>query len=495
MLCSSCQLSYLQTVSKSAFLGYTDAMASTYQNVTARCQVPFSTTPSQPPADSFPNGVNATDIPPFVCVSGQNYTVKAGDTCRSIAAAKSVAEGTLASINNLYADCSALANNTMVGATLCLPKTCQIYAMDVGDDCYGVSAYYNITLAQFAAYNPSVTTNCGNLVNATGAVVCVTSPDGTYNATVLPGAGQPDEGEYALEAVPPPGPTPFLTTPNCGRYYKVQVADTCNRVSLSSHVRVELFQAINPSIDADCSNLVPDLWYCVRPVAGWNATGVDGPNPTSSQTVAPPGPTQTGTTGACYKWHVVVSGDTCFGLQQTEGVTMQQLVAWNANLKADCSNLESGIAYCIRGPAAPSSTTTTATTTTTTVRSTSTSTTPSSTQSTTPTGVPCAFQYTVVSGDWCAKIWEAYGLNESQFRELNPSIDASCALNIGQTVCVAPGPATGGACTKTYRVVSGDWCSKIWDAEGLTEARFRQLNPKVNANCDLNIGQFLCVAQ
>lgn len=220
-LCSSCQLSYLRTVSKSAFLGYTDIMVRTYRNVTARCQAPLSTTP-----------------------------------------------------------------------------------------------------AQFAAYNPSVTTNCANLVNAAGAVICVTSPDGAYNETVLPGTGQQDEGEYALEAVPPPGPTPFLTTPNCGRYYQVQVADTCNRVSLSSRVRVDLFQAINPSIDADCFNLVPDLWYCVRPLAGWNATGIDdGPNPTSSQTVAPPGPTQTGTTGACYKWRVVVSGDTCFGLQQTEGVT------------------------------------------------------------------------------------------------------------------------------------------------------------------------------
>ena len=343
-----------------------------------------------------------------------------------------------------------------------------------------------------------MTTNYANLINATGAVICVTSPDGAYNETVLPGTGQQDEGEYALEAVPPPGPTPFLTTPNCGRYYQVQVADTCNRVSLSSRVRVDLFQAINPSIDADCFNLVPDLWYCVRPLAGWNATGIDdGPNPTSSQTVAPPGPTQTGTTGACYKWRVVVSGDTCFGLQQTEGVTMQQLVAWNANLKADCSNLELGIAYCIRGPAAaPSSTTTTRPTTTTTTRSTSTaSTTSSSTQTPTPTGIPCAFQYTVVSGDWCAKIWEAYGLSEARFRELNPSIGASCALDLGQRVCVAPGPATGGACTGTYRVVSGDWCSKIWDAQGLTEARFRQLNPKVNASCDLNIGQVLCVAQ
>jgi LysM repeat protein len=54
----------------------------------------------------------------------------------------------------------------------------------------------------------------------------------------------------------------------------------------------------------------------------------------------------------------------------------------------------------------------------------------------------------------------------------------------------APAPAV---CKTTYTVVSGDWCSKIWAQFGLTEGEFKGLNPGLNANCDLNVGDVLCV--
>jgi hypothetical protein len=98
-------------------------------------------------------------------------------------------------------------------------------------------------------------------------------------------------GEYADTVVPAPGSTAFGTTDQCGAYYQVQAADTCNRVSLADKVSVALFQAINPSIDADCANLVPGLWYCVHPTYDWNVTVSDGGGttapPATSTTSAP----------------------------------------------------------------------------------------------------------------------------------------------------------------------------------------------------------------
>jgi LysM repeat protein len=323
----------------------------------------------------------------------------------------------------------------------------------------------------------------------------------------------------------------FGTTPNCGAYYQVQDADTCNRISLAAKVSVALFQQINPSIDAECDNLIPDLWYCVHPTYDWNDSDDDDDDDgsstsTTSTVVSPPAPTPTGTTSQCYKWYTVVVGDNCALLQNTLGVTMAQLMAWNPDLKADCSNLILGDAYCVQGPSSAPTASTTAAASTSTTKATSTSTTKATTTSTTfttmstvttkttsaapPTsstsGSTCAQSYTVVTGDTCSKIWTQYSLTEAQFRALNPTLNANCDINAGHTVCVkgssasattvtsaAPTPTSSGSCKTSYAVVLGDTCSKIWAKYGLTEAQFRALNPTLNAACDLREGQVLCL--
>jgi hypothetical protein len=52
----------------------------------------------------------------------------------------------------------------------------------------------------------------------------------------------------------------------------VQVADACERISLAAGVSLDLFEEINPSIDANCFNLITGLWYCVHPTIDWNMT-------------------------------------------------------------------------------------------------------------------------------------------------------------------------------------------------------------------------------
>jgi LysM repeat protein len=359
----------------------------------------------------------------------------------------------------------------------------------VSDDCWSISVQNNISVAQFIAYNPAINGDCTNL-RPNGTVVCVSSPDGSYVPVPLPGSNSSWAlGEYAENVVPALGNTPFGTTDNCGAYYQVQVADTCNRVSLAAKVLVPLFQNINPSIDADCTNLIPELWYCVHPTYDWNVTFDGGGGTPSSTTLPPPGPTPTGTTGECYKWHIIVPNDSCTLLQNTLGVTMAQLVAWNPDLKADCSNLILDAAYCVQGPPLPPTSTTTTITTTPKPTSSSTATRTSSAAGPTTTSTTCAQTYTVQSGDWCAKIWEQFGLSEAAFRALNPALDAACVIDVGQVLCVA----APSACKKTYTVVSGDWCAKIWEQFGLSEAAFRALNPKLDEGCLIEIGQRLCV--
>ncbi len=200
------------------------------------------------------------------CLSGNNYTVSPGDTCHSIALSKSMSESSISALNNLLADCSQLEINATID--LCLPETCNTYTASDYDNCWNISLSNNITFPQFLSYNPAISRDCANL-HDTGSVVCISSPDGTYTPIVLPGSNSSKTGVYADSIVSPPGPTPFGTTPKCGQYYLVQIADICSRISLTAHVPVDLFQAINPSINADCTNLIPDLWYCIHPTLDW----------------------------------------------------------------------------------------------------------------------------------------------------------------------------------------------------------------------------------
>lgn len=52
----------------------------------------------------------------------------------------------------------------------------------------------------------------------------------------------------------------------------------------------------------------------------------------------------------------------------------------------------------------------------------------------------------------------------------------------------------GDACLQLYTVQSGDYCGLIETNEGITAAQLQQDNPWLDSNCDLQVGQVLCVA-
>jgi LysM repeat protein len=170
--------------------------------------------------------------------------------------------------------------------------------------------------------------------------ICISTPGGDFKPTVIPGATVTALSPYANATVAVPGPTPFGTTPLCGKYYKVNPGDYCQQISLNQTITVDLFEEINPSINTNCTNLTPGLYYCVYPVAGWNATSVGNCVPVT--TAVAPAPTNTGTVSPCYAWHKVVSGDYCALLQQQFNITFAQLQSWNPSLHTNCDNLVLG---------------------------------------------------------------------------------------------------------------------------------------------------------
>ncbi|KAL5342188.1 hypothetical protein BJX70DRAFT_337961 [Aspergillus crustosus] len=278
------------------------------------------------------------------CITNSTYTVVKGDNCAKIAKAHSVPRGALISLNGIRPECA----NLRVGDVLCLPESCQLYAVDLGASCTDIIETNNIRIADLFEWNAYLDPECTNLI--AGDQVCVAkpgvlpSPSPTPTPPVSPTAVKTTG--YATATIPPPGPVPHGTTRKCGQYYQVKSGDYCDSIADRYSIDLVLFQQINPAINTDCSNLVPGLYYCVSPTVDWNQTTTT----TQGSTYTPaPAPTPSGTTPQCYEWYVVHTGDTCNRIGSIYGISLQDLRIWNPSLKEDCSNLRPGVAYCIHG--------------------------------------------------------------------------------------------------------------------------------------------------
>ncbi|KAF7359868.1 Glycoside hydrolase family 18 protein [Mycena venus] len=166
-----------------------------------------------------------------------------------------------------------------------------------------------------------------------------------------------------------------------------------------------------------------------------------------------------GEPNGCAQTYTVVSGDTCSAIESKTGVSDAQLHSLNPAINSGCTNLAIGQTLCVK--ASP--------------------------------GSGCTQTYTVVSGDTCSAIESKTGVSDAQLHSLNPAINSGCTnLAIGQTLCIQAG--TGGGCTQTYTVVSGDTCAAIESKTGVSDAQLHSLNPAINSGCtNLQIGQTLCV--
>ncbi|KDQ55443.1 hypothetical protein JAAARDRAFT_133886 [Jaapia argillacea MUCL 33604] len=100
---------------------------------------------------------------------------------------------------------------------------------------------------------------------------------------------------------------------DCTRTYVVKTGEICDGISAAQHVSTYQLAALNPGINADCSNLV----------AGWNlCLGL--------------------ATEDCTTTYVVQLGDTCETIESQQGVNATMLYLNNPQISSDCSNLYVG---------------------------------------------------------------------------------------------------------------------------------------------------------
>lgn len=100
--------------------------------------------------------------------------------------------------------------------------------------------------------------------------------------------------------VDPPGPTESGVAENCNKWHLLQTGDNCASVVAKYKISLKQFFEYNPSINAQCTNTRALFAVCVRV---WEEP--EAPTPTSA---GPPGPTATGTSPTCTKWHLLKNG-------------------------------------------------------------------------------------------------------------------------------------------------------------------------------------------
>ncbi|KAL8996011.1 MAG: hypothetical protein Q9169_004392, partial [Polycauliona sp. 2 TL-2023] len=356
------------------------------------------------------------------------------------------------------------------------------------------------------SWNPAVGPNCETLF--VGYYVCVG----------LPGTPTAPPTSTSAGATPGPSPTQSGLITTCKPFYKVQDGDYCEKIATSyGTFSLADFYTWNPAIGTNCGSLFVGYYVCVG-VPGTPTTRPSTTSTSTSATSSGPTPTQSGIISSCTKYYKTIAGDTCEVISNTFGTfSSSQFITWNPAVRTDCSQLNLDYYYCIAVPGTPttrSSTTTTKTTSTT-------SSGPSPTQS----GIiqSCTKYYTTVSGDTCQVISDRYGtFSVAQFVTWNPAVKTDCSqLYLGYYYCIAipgtpttrtftstikipPTPTPQGPqpqqpgivsnCNKYYKVVGGDSCYTIQQAQKITAANFQKWNPGIKTDCsNLFVGYYVCM--
>ncbi|KAJ5096661.1 hypothetical protein N7456_007382 [Penicillium angulare] len=143
--------------------------------------------------------------------------------------------------------------------------------------------------------------------------------------------------------VDPPGPTESGVNDDCNKWHLLQNMDTCKSISVKYKITEAQLKEYNPSINAQCGNIRAGFAICVR-VWEDNTTTLT-PSPTT--TSGPPGPTGTGTSPTCKKWHLMIDGDSCDSIATKYGILVSRFRQLNRNVDASCDNLVKGNAYCV----------------------------------------------------------------------------------------------------------------------------------------------------
>lgn len=146
-----------------------------------------------------------------------------------------------------------------------IASNCDLFYLVVSEDgCEAIATKYNITLADFYAWNPAVKTDCSGL--DANDYVCVgidASSSATGSSTTTPSTTTSTSTTGTATGIVTPTPTQIGMTTDCDAFYYVVPNDGCYDIAAEYGIALADFYTWNPAVGDDCSGLEPNVYVCV----------------------------------------------------------------------------------------------------------------------------------------------------------------------------------------------------------------------------------------
>ncbi|CAI7636367.1 unnamed protein product [Penicillium bialowiezense] len=276
------------------------------------------------PGITCPNLVSGQDYCVVGTVTSTGPTTTASSTVTTSAVTSSTSSSTSSSSSSL-APYQPQQSGTAA--------TCdQYHLVGDGDSCSAIESQYDISLTEFLAWNPSLNSDCTNLL--VGYYYCVNIPGATKvttTTTTVPVTTTPADGITA------PSPVQTGITATCNKFDLVQSGDTCAVIANKYNIPLASFYDWNPAVGSSCAHLDVGDYVCVD-IIGYTAT-TSTTTTSSGNGIPTPNPFEPGMVDDCTTFYFVSSGDTCAGIARSNGVTVAQVTHWNPKVRTGCTDL------------------------------------------------------------------------------------------------------------------------------------------------------------
>lgn len=335
--------------------------------------------------------------------SGDYYTVKVGDTLESIAKEHGTTVDAILLKNPKLID----TDSVEAGETIEIPKA---HASQIPPPPATCSGRYYTVVAGDSLYL------IAQRNNITLDALLAANPQITDPARISVG-----------QVICVPG-----TTPSCeGTLYTIRAGDTLFSLAQRYNTTVDAIIRANPGIDP--SNLRIGQVICIP-------SSTPGPVPCPGGTL-----------------YTIRAGDTLFALAQRYNTTVDAI--HRANPGIDPNNLRVGQIICIPG--------------------------------TGPVPCPGGTLYTIRAGDTLFSLAQRFNVTVDAIIQANPGIDPN-NLRVGQVICIpgtGPAPCPGGT---LYTIRAGDTLFSLAQRYNTTVDAILRANPGIDPN-NLRVGQVICI--
>ncbi|KAK0710664.1 hypothetical protein B0H67DRAFT_493501 [Lasiosphaeris hirsuta] len=175
--CDTCYISLKATQAQMPLASNT-AIRYLVGNLTSSCGV-TGITMTTPTSQTFLRGPSTTTgATPSPTCAGTTYTIASGNTCKSISTSQQISTSNLLRVNSLQSFCA----DFPTSGTLCIPTAlkCTPHTVLANQTCGSIAASLSISRTRFVSWNPDLGSDCQNIDDYVGYVICKSNPGGGW---------------------------------------------------------------------------------------------------------------------------------------------------------------------------------------------------------------------------------------------------------------------------------------------------------------------------